>query len=87
VPITCFWGWVVAAGAIGHLVFFLPTLGRISIYEAITGFAVGILALMVLLGLWLWFIIAVRKQRVSGVVRAAHSTLAIVFFLALFLHI
>jgi hypothetical protein len=83
-----FFGWVVAAGAVGHLVFFLPALRRISVYEAITGFAaVGILALMVLLGLWLWFITAVRKQRVPRVVRAVHSTLAIAFFLALFLHI
>jgi hypothetical protein len=70
------------------MVFFFPALRRISVYEEITGFAaIGILALMVLLGLWLWFITAVRKQRIPRAVRAVHSALAIAFFLVLFLHI
>lgn len=83
-----FFGWVVAAGALGHMVFFFPALAHTSVYEEVTGFvALGILALMVLLGLWLWFVSVVRKQRIPGVVRSVHAILAIAFFLALFLHI
>jgi hypothetical protein len=83
-----FLGWVVAAGALGHMVFFVPTLARIAVYEEITGWvAMGILALMVLLGLWLWFVTVVRKQRLPRGVRAVHSVLALAFFLTLFLHI
>lgn len=83
-----FFGWVVGAGALGHLVFFFPVLAHTSVYEEITGFvALGILALMVLLGLCLWFVSTVRKQRIPGAVRGVHAALAIAFFLALFLHI
>ncbi|HEY1351504.1 MAG TPA: hypothetical protein VGF67_17935 [Ktedonobacteraceae bacterium] len=83
-----FFGWVVAAGAFGHMIFFVPTLARIAVYEEVTGWiALGILALMVLLGLWLWFVTAVRKQRLPRGVRVVHSALAMAFFLALFLHI
>jgi hypothetical protein len=83
-----FFGWIVAAGAVGHTVFFLPILSHISIYEEITGFAaIGILALMVLLGLWLWIETALRKQRMPKVVHTVHSALTIAFFILLFLHI
>lgn len=83
-----FFGWVVASGAIGHLVFFVPALSRISLYEEITGFlAMGILGLMILLGLWLWVETAVRRRRMPAVVHTIHAALSIAFFLVLFLHI
>lgn len=83
-----FFGWIVAAGAVGHMVFFFPILSRISIYEEITGFiAIGILALMVLLGLWLWIETAWRKRRMPKAVHTVHSALTIAFFVVLFLHL
>lgn len=83
-----FFGWIVAAGAIGHMVFFFSAPGRLSLYEEISGFvALGLLTLMVLLGLWLWFVTTVRRQRLPQGVRVVHSALALAFFLALFLHI
>lgn len=83
-----FFGWVVAAGATGHLVFFVPILARISLYEEITGFlAFGILVLIILLGLWLWIETAVRRRRVPTFVRTIHAALSVAFFLILFLHI
>lgn len=81
-------GWIVAAGAVGHMVFFLPSLARTSVYEEMTGFlAIGILAVMILLGLWLWFTTVVRRQRMPKAIHTVHAGLAIAFFLALFLHI
>lgn len=81
-------GWVVAAGAIGHLVFFVPTLSRISLYEEITGFlAIGILGLIVLLGFWLWIETSLRRRRMPASVHTIHAALSIAFFLVLFLHI
>lgn len=83
-----FFGWVVGAGAIAHMVFFLPSLVRISLYEEITGFiAIGILALIALLGLWLWIETSLRKQRMPRMMHTIHSILAIAFFVVLFLHI
>lgn len=83
-----FFGWIVAAGAVGHMVFFFPILSRISIYEEITGFiAIGILALMVLLGLWLWIETTLRRRRMPKAIHTLHSVLTIAFFVALFLHL
>ena len=71
-----FFGWIVAAGALGHMVFFFPSLARTSVYEEVTGFlAIGILALMILLGLWLWFTTAVRKQRMPKAIHTVHAGL------------
>ncbi|MHB8596396.1 MAG: hypothetical protein ACYDER_06245 [Ktedonobacteraceae bacterium] len=83
-----FFGWIVVAGAVGHMVFFFPILSRINIYEEITGFvAIGILALMVILGAWLWIQTAWRKRRMPKTVHTLHASLTIAFFLTLFLHI
>jgi len=83
-----FFGWIVLAGAIGHMVFFFPILSRMSGYEETTGFiAIGILALSVILGVWLWIESSWRKQRTPKVVYTLHSALTIAFFVALFLHI
>lgn len=83
-----FFGWIVAAGAVGHMVFFFPILSRISYYEEVTGFiAIGILALIVLLGVWLWIESAWRKRRMPKGVHTLHAALTIAFFIVLFLHI
>ncbi|HVU68611.1 MAG TPA: hypothetical protein VHD63_15860 [Ktedonobacteraceae bacterium] len=83
-----FFGWIVATGSLVHLVFFLPDLRRISLYEEITGFiAIGILALMVLLGLWLWIEATLRRRRMPRPVHTIHAVLTIAFFVVLFLHI
>lgn len=83
-----FFGWIVLAGAVGHMVFFFPILSRMSGYEEMTGFiAIGILALSVILGVWLWIESSWRKQRTPKVVHTLHSALTIAFFVALFLHI
>ncbi len=83
-----FFGWIVAAGAMAHTVFYLPILASISSFEEITGFlAIGILALMVLLGLWLWFVSTVRKKRMPVIIHTIHSALTIAFFVVLLLHI
>lgn len=83
-----FFGWIVLAGAVGHMVFFFPILSRMSGYEEMTGFiAIGILALSVILGIWLWIESSWRKQRTPKVVHTLHSALTIAFFVALFLHI
>jgi hypothetical protein len=83
-----FFGWIVLAGAIGHMVFFFPILSRMSGYEEMTGFiAIGILTLSVILGVWLWIESSWRKRRTPKVVHTLHSALTIAFFVALFLHI
>jgi mannose/fructose/N-acetylgalactosamine-specific phosphotransferase system component IID len=83
-----FFGWIVLAGAVGHMVFFFPILSRMSGYEEMTGFlAIGILALLVILGIWLWIESSWRKRRTPKVVHTLHSTLTIAFFVALLLHI
>lgn len=82
-----FFGWIIVAGALAHIVFFLPALTRISLYEEITGFiALGALGLMVLLGAWLW-IMSLRKKRMPQMLHTTHALLTIVFFGALLLHI
>ena len=83
-----FFGWIVLAGAVGHMVFFFPILSRMSGYEEVTGFiSIGILALSVILGVWLWIECSWRKRRTPKVVHTLHCALTIAFFIALFLHI
>ncbi len=83
-----FFGWIVVAGAVGHMVFFFPILSTISVYEEVTGFiAIGILALSVILGMWLWIESSWRKRRMPKAVHTLHAALTIAFFLVLFLHI
>jgi hypothetical protein len=83
-----FFGWIVLAGAVGHMVFFFPSLSSMSGYEEITGFiAIGILALLVILGVWLWVESSWCKRRTSKAVHTLHSALTIAFFVVLFLHI
>src|SRR5439155_21699712 len=82
-----FFGWVVALTAIGHTVYYLPILSQVRQYEVITGFiALGILALSVLLGMWMWLHVTVRKQRMPQRVHAIHSILTIGFFVTLMVH-
>ena len=82
-----FFGCIVAAGVVAHMVFFLPFLARISVYEEVTGFlAMGILALVVVLGAWLWFVSTVRKKNMSRVIHTIHAGLTVAFFAVLFLH-
>jgi hypothetical protein len=83
-----FFGWVVGAGSVAHMVFFLPNLPRISSYELITGFiAIGVLALIALLGVWMWIETSLRRRRMPRVIHTIHASLTIAFFVALFLHI
>ena len=82
-----FFGLIVGLGSIAHMVFFFPILERYSLYEEVTGFiAIGILALIALLGAWLW-VISLRKRPVPKPVQTIHTVLSIAFFLALFLHL
>lgn len=83
-----FFGWVVVAGSAAHMVFFFPIFARFGLYETLTGFgAIGILALMALLGTWLWIQTSLRKQRMPRVIHTVHASLTIAFFVMLFLHI
>jgi hypothetical protein len=80
-------GWVVALTAIGHTVYYLPILAQLRQHEVITGFiALGILVLSVLLGIWIWLNVTVRKQRMPQRVHTIHSALAIAFFATLMVH-
>lgn len=82
-----FFGWVVGAGSPVHMMVFFPILERISVYEEVTGLlAMGILALMVLLGARLWIETTLRR-RMPKAVHTIHSALTIAFFAVLFLHI
>jgi hypothetical protein len=83
-----FFGWVVGAGSLAHMIFFFPIMAHISLYEEITGFiAIGILVLIALLGVWLWIESSLRKKRMPKTVHTIHSALTIAFFIMLFLHI
>lgn len=83
-----FFGWIVAAAAGAHMAVYLPMLFYAQRYEIITGFiAIGILALSVLLGVWIWFVTSIRKQRPPRLVHRVHSLLTIAFLLALAAHI
>jgi hypothetical protein len=83
-----FFGWVIGAGSIAHMVFFFPILARVSFYEEITGFiAIGVLALIALLGAWMWIESSLRKKRMPKTVQTIHSLLTIALFVVLFLHI
>lgn len=82
-----FFGWVVTLTAIGHMVYYLPVLSGIRQYEVISGFiTLGILALSMLLGMWIWLHVTVRKQRMPQRVHMIHSALAIAFFVTLLVH-
>jgi hypothetical protein len=82
-----FFGWVVTLTAIGHMVPYLPVLKEVRQYDAITGFiALGILVFMVLLGMWMWFQVTVKKQPMPQRVHTIHAVLAIAFFVTLLLH-
>jgi hypothetical protein len=83
-----FFGWIVAAAAVGHMVAFFPILSETSNYEVVTGFiAIGILALSVLLGVWIWFVTSVQKKRTPKLIHTTHSILTIAFLLSLAAHI
>lgn len=83
-----FFGWVVAAAAVAHAVYFLPILTRVSWYEVVTGFvALGILGLSVVLGVSMWVMVSVRKKPMPKIVHTVHAALTIAFFIALVLHV
>jgi hypothetical protein len=83
-----FFGWIVAAAAVAHMAVYLPVLSETRGYEIVTGFiAIGILALSVLLGIWIWFVTRVRKQRTPTLIHTTHSVLTIAFLLVLAAHI
>lgn len=83
-----FFGWIVGAGSVAHMIFFFPILERTSFYEEVTGFiAIGILALIALLGAWLWIETSIRRRRMPRVMHTIHAALSIAFFVVLFLHI
>jgi hypothetical protein len=83
-----FFGWIVVAAAVAHMVVYLPIFAAANNYEIVTGFiAIGILALSVLLGLWIWFVTSVQKKRTPRFVHATHSLLTIAFLVALAIHI
>ncbi|BCL77749.1 hypothetical protein ccbrp13_02140 [Ktedonobacteria bacterium brp13] len=81
-------GWIVASAAIAHMAVYLPILSEAKEYEIVTGFiAIGILALSVLLGVWIWFVTSVQKKRTPKLVHTTHSILTVVFLLSLAIHI
>ncbi len=81
-----FFGWVITCAALAHMVFFLPVLNQVREYEVVTGFvALGILAISVVLGCWLW-LLARMKKRAPKSIHSIHATLTIAFFVALFMH-
>jgi hypothetical protein len=83
-----FFGWIVLAGAVGHMVFFFPIFSSMSGYEEMTSFiAIGILTLSVILGMWLWINSSWRKRHTPKIVHTLHSVLTIAFCVILFLHI
>ena len=83
-----FFGWIVAAAAVAHMAVYLPMLSEVRDYEIITCFiAIGILALSILLGIWIWFVTSVRKQCTPRLIHKAHAILTIAFLLSLVAHI
>jgi hypothetical protein len=83
-----FFGWLVFAGAVAHMVVFLPNIAEEHGYEIVTGFiAIGILVLSILLGLWIWFVRSIRKQRPPKMIQTIHSWLSIAFLVVVVLHI
>jgi hypothetical protein len=81
-----FLGWLVVITALAHVVYFLPILARVSLYEVVTGFvALALLALGTGLG-W-WIELAVRKKRASQKLRLFHLLVAIAFMLAFIVHV
>jgi hypothetical protein len=83
-----FFGWIVAAAAVGHTAVYLPRLSEVRDYEVITGFiAIGLLALAILFGVWIWFVTSIRKQRIPKVIHSVHTILTFAFLLVLVAHI
>ena len=82
-----FFGWVVTLTTLAHMVYYLPVMFQFQQYKIVTGFiALGALALLVLLGMWIWLQTAIRKKRMPKVVQTIHSALTIVFLVVLVLH-
>lgn len=82
-----FFGWVATLTTLGHMAYYLPILAQSQQYEIISGFiALGILALIVLLGMWIWLQTTVRKQRTPRMVQTIHSVLAVAFLVVLLAH-
>lgn len=83
-----FFGWLVAIAAIAHIAVYLPILTQTRGYEIITGFvAIGILAIIALLGAWMWIVTTLKKQRMPETIHAIHAALTVAFLLALAAHI
>ena len=83
-----FFGWIVAAAAVAHMAVYLPRLSEVREYEVVTGFiAIGLLALAIPFGVWIWFVTSIRKQRIPKVVHSVHTILTFAFLLALVAHI
>jgi hypothetical protein len=83
-----FFGWLVAIAAIAHMAVYLPVLADTGGYEIITGFvAIGILAIIALLGTWMWIVTTLKKQRMPRTIHTVHSALTIAFLVALAAHI
>ena len=83
-----FFGWIVAAAAVAHMAVYLPRLSEVRDYEVVTGFiAIGLLALSIPFGVWIWFVTSVRKQRMPKVIHSVHTVLTFAFLVALVAHI
>lgn len=82
-----FFGCLVAIAAIAHMAVYIPVLANGG-YEIITGFvAIGILAIIAILGAWMWVVTTVKKQRMPRTIHTIHSALTIAFLVALAAHI
>lgn len=83
-----FFGSIIAVASLAHFVSFLPHMQEISFYEKGTGFlALGLLALIVFLGAWLWIVTTLRKRPAPKLLHNVHASLTIAFFIVLFLHL
>ncbi|HTK12030.1 MAG TPA: hypothetical protein VL485_32965 [Ktedonobacteraceae bacterium] len=83
-----FLGWLAVIAAATHMIGYLPTLFHNQQYEIVTGFiAIGILALMAILGTWIWVDNSLRKHNTPKLLKTIHASLTLVFFLLLILHI
>lgn len=82
-----FFGWIIVAAAFAHMAFYIPAFQE-QPSEIITGFiAIGILALMTILGSWVWIETSWRKRKMPTVVKNIHTWLTIAFFAVLLLHV
>lgn len=81
-----FFGWLIAMTAVAHMVYYLPNVGDFRQFTIVTGFiAIGILALSVLLGVWMWLQTRL-KRRMPRYVHNVHAALTVAFFVVLFVH-